>query len=110
MKRKALYSRAARPRARLPEEGGAEGFADEDIFAQDEPLGAEMARSARRAAARHERKLLVIAAILIGAALLGVYHFIYPDPAAFTRHLQATPANQAGAHQRCGRDRILAAM
>jgi len=84
MKRKALYSRSSRPRARLPEDAGvAPGF--DDPFGEDEPLGAELRKAMGRFAGRHERSLTAAAAVLIMVALFGLYHLVYPEPKAFSQ-------------------------
>jgi S1-C subfamily serine protease len=84
MKRKALYSRSQKPRARLPEDGGVDGAFD-DPFAEDRPLGAEMWAAVRRFIGRHQNSMTALAAIVIVMALFAGYQLLYPQPEPFSQ-------------------------
>jgi serine protease DegQ len=84
MKRKALYSRSQTPRARLPEDGGADGAYD-DPFDGDRPLGAEAWAAIRRFINRHQNSMTALAAIGIVVALFGAYQLLYPQPEPFSQ-------------------------
>ncbi len=85
MKRKALYSRAARPRSGAPEDGGAVNHNLDDPYAQDETLGLELRQAAHRFAIRHERAVLATAIIVIVVSLFGIYLLANPQAPALTQ-------------------------
>jgi serine protease DegQ len=84
MKRKALYSRSQKPRARLPDDGGADG-AYNDPFTEDRPLAAETWAAIRGFLGRHQNSTTALAAIVIVMALFGVYQLLNPQPEPFSQ-------------------------
>ncbi|HEX3754010.1 MAG TPA: hypothetical protein VHV26_02940, partial [Rhizomicrobium sp.] len=80
MRRKALYSRAARRRVRPPQQDGEAWFDSSDPFVQETPLGALAWQAVRRFALRHDRGVMVAGTLLIAIALFGFYNLFDPSP------------------------------
>ncbi len=85
MKRKALYSRAARARVRPPEGGAGEHFDPADLFMEEPPLTAGAWKAVKRFVARHDRGMTVLGAVLIAVALFGFYIILNPQPRPYTQ-------------------------
>jgi serine protease DegQ len=86
MKRKPLYSRASRRRSAssVSDEGTpvAWSFEQED---QEPSLAALGWRKTKTFAAKHERSLPAVAAVLVSLALIGGWQLFHPAPAAITQ-------------------------
>jgi S1-C subfamily serine protease len=85
MKRKALYSRATRPRARPPQGGASEQFDPTDLFVEQTPLTAGALKAVKRFVVRHDRGMTVLGTILIVIALFGFYIVLNPQPRPYTQ-------------------------
>ena len=87
MKRKALYSRAARKRQTAPDSGLPRD--DQADFWQPEQegprLGAILWQRSKTFVARHDRAVPATAAILVTLALLGGWRLLYPNPTPLTQ-------------------------
>src|SRR3984957_18400442 len=87
MKRRALYSRAARRRPSAPDRMKAGGD-QVDLWQPEEEgprLGALLWQRIKSFIARHDRAVPAAAAILIVFALIGGWRLLYPNPAALTQ-------------------------
>ena len=86
MKRKPLYGRAVRRRSSSP--AGDHGTAAEQVFdweVQEPSLIALAWARAKRFAARHDRSLPAVAAVLVALALFGGWEFAHPAPTPLTQ-------------------------
>jgi S1-C subfamily serine protease len=87
MKRKALYSRAARRRTMAPD--GVIPESDQAALWQPEEqgprLGVLLWQRIKSFTARHDRMVPATAAILVTLALIGGWRLLYPAPAALTQ-------------------------
>lgn len=85
MKRKALYSRAARRRAPAGEQRPDSGKSWSDWEPQNPGLGVKLLHHIKQFGSRHDRSLPALLAVLVTLAIVGGWQLLYPAPAALTQ-------------------------
>ncbi len=87
LKRKALYSRATRRRQTPLGDGDGLRRAEAIAWDDDGPtLGARLWQWTKTFAARHDRILPAVGAVLLVFVILGGWRLAYPAPAPMTQH------------------------
>ena len=85
MKRKPLYSRASRRRSHVPPSGEDAPAWSYDFEDQGPSLSSIVWKKAKAFAARHDRALPALAAVLLSLALIGGWRLAHPTPVALTQ-------------------------